>query len=182
MFFALWPDAGVRAALAHATHKAVRACGGRPVPEQKLHATLVFLGSVPESRIPELLTLGAGVAANIPAEHGSAPELVFDRIQCWGRSGVLVAATGTSIGPGQKLAGALADSLQRETSRIGLTPDLKPFRAHITLARKVGRPARPLSMQPVTWSLSEFALVESRTEPSGPVYTVLQTFPLRFTA
>jgi len=34
-------------------------------------------------------------------------------------------------------------------------------------------------MQSVLWSFTGFALVESRTESNGSVYTVLQTFPLQ---
>jgi 2'-5' RNA ligase len=178
VFFALWPDDGVRAALTHATHKAVRACGGRPIPAHNLHATLVFLGSIAESRIPQLVTAAAQAASNVRAQHGATAELVFDRIECWEKSSVLVAATSQVSGAGHALAGALVDSLHQETSRVGFAADLKPFRAHITLARKLGRPARSLSMHPVSWQVTGFALVESRTEPEGAVYGVLRTFSL----
>lgn len=178
MFFALWPDETLRAGVLHATHKAVRACGGRPVPPHNLHVTLLFLGTVAEARIPDLLSVGAMTAASADAGYQSTAELVFDRLACWQKSSVLVATTGQSSGAGHALANALADTLQRETARIGFAPDPKPFRAHITLARKVGRPARSLSMHPVSWQLREFALVESRTEPDGAVYSVFQTFPL----
>jgi 2'-5' RNA ligase len=33
-------------------------------------------------------------------------------------------------------------------------------------------------MEPVEWRFTAFALVESKTDPEGPVYTVLQSFPL----
>ncbi|HYL02781.1 MAG TPA: 2'-5' RNA ligase family protein, partial [Steroidobacteraceae bacterium] len=58
LFFALWPDAAQRTVLAHAVRKAVRNCGGRPVPAESLHVTLAFLGSVPESRMAELGAAG----------------------------------------------------------------------------------------------------------------------------
>jgi len=48
LFFALWPDEATREQLAHITRKAVRGSGGRPIPVENLHSTLVFLGSVPE--------------------------------------------------------------------------------------------------------------------------------------
>jgi 2'-5' RNA ligase len=32
----------------------------------------------------------------------------------------------------------------------------------------------------VEWRFAEFALVESRTDPEGPVYAVLQSYPLEF--
>src|SRR5205807_403857 len=72
LFFALWPDAGQRAALVHATRKAVRSSGGRPVPEESLHVTLAFLGSVPERRVAELQAIARRVAE---APEAGAPIL-----------------------------------------------------------------------------------------------------------
>ena len=62
VFFALWPSELARTTLGHATRKAVRSCGGRPVPEQSLHVTLVFIGSVALSRLAELGDIAARVA------------------------------------------------------------------------------------------------------------------------
>lgn len=174
----------MRTTFAHAAHKAVRASGGRPVPAHNLHTTLLFLGPVADSGISEVVALGTCAAAELVAAHpvgdpaASVADFVFDRIEFWKKPHVLVATTSTSSGAGHLLANNLASILQRETIRSGFTPDLKPFRAHVTIARKVSRSVRALSMHPVTWSLKEFALVVSRTEPDGPVYTVLQSFPL----
>jgi 2'-5' RNA ligase len=179
VFFALWPDEALRAALDHATHKAVRACGGRPVPVHNLHATLLFLGSIAESRLPDLGLIAEAVATDMRREPGTTAELVFNRIECWEKAAVLVATTSESSSEGHTLAGSLAEALRRETARIGIDADLKPFRAHITLARKVRRPGRSLSMHPVNWNLTGFALVESRTEPEGAVYRVLRAFFFR---
>jgi len=181
VFFALWPNDEVRAALAHATHKAVRASGGRPVPMHNLHATLLFLGSVVESRLPDLIAVGSRVASAseiIAARGESTPELIFERVEFWIKAHVLVATTPAPTGPAHALALALAAMLQRETSCLGLTPDLKPFRAHVTLARKVVRVSRALDMRAVCWGLDGFALVESRTDPEGAQYSVLESFVL----
>jgi RNA 2',3'-cyclic 3'-phosphodiesterase len=178
LFFALWPDEAPRVALVHATRKAVQDSGGRPVAEHNLHATLLFLGSVAESRVSEVARIGAQAARETLLAHDSSPELVFDRIELFQKAHVLVATTSVSSGSGHLVANALVGSLQRETTRAGFTPDLKHFRAHVTLARKAARPARAHSIRPVIWSLSDFALVASRTESSGSVYTVLETFPV----
>ena len=53
------------------------------------------------------------------------------------------------------------------------------FRPHVTLARKVYRPPRVMEIDPVTWSLADFVLVDSKTLPEGSVYTVLERFPFR---
>jgi RNA 2',3'-cyclic 3'-phosphodiesterase len=178
VFFALWPDDKLRTALTHATHKAVRACGGRPVPAHNLHTTLLFLGSIGESRIPDLVALAARTASEAVAGRGSTAELVFDHIECWEKSGVLVATTSASSGGGHALADALANRLQQEAIRIGFAPDLKPFRPHVTLARKVKRVRRQLRMHEVRWPVAGFALVESVTLAEGPLYGVLGSWNL----
>ena len=173
LFFGFWPDETQRTEFAHATRKAVRACGGRPVPAENLHATVLFVGSVLESRIPELTALAAHAVA-----HAQPLDLVFDQIEFWEKPRVLVATASTASAAGHVVADALNRTLQRETSRAGLHADLKPFHAHVTLARKVGRVTHEFAMQPVAWRLSELALIESRTDSAGPVYTVLESFPL----
>ncbi len=180
LFFALWPDEPLRAALVHATRKAVRHSGGRPVAEHNLHATLLFLGSVAESRVSEVAAFGAQAAAEtLVASASSFPAaFVFDRIELFQKAHVLVATTSAPSGSGHLVANALVGSLQRETSRAGFAPDLKPFRPHVTLARKVAFLKTVPRMEPVEWRCTAFALVESRTDPEGPVYTVLQSYPL----
>ena len=49
LFFALWPDEGVRAELARWTRALHAACGGRTTRADKLHLTLAFLGEVTSS-------------------------------------------------------------------------------------------------------------------------------------
>jgi RNA 2',3'-cyclic 3'-phosphodiesterase len=181
LFFALWPDEPSRVALVHATRKAVRHSGGRPVAEHNLHTTLLFLGSVAESRVSEVATIGARAAAETLVARDDfswPPGFVFDRIELWQKAHVLVATTSASSGGGHLVANALVGSLQRETSGAGFAPDLKPFRPHVTLARKVAFLRTVLRMEPVEWRIAGFTLVESRTDPDGPVYTVLQSYPL----
>lgn len=181
LFFAFWPDEPARAALVHATRKAVRHSGGRPVAEHNLHTTLLFLGSVGESRVSEVATIGARAAAETLGAHGEyplSPAFVFDRIELWQKAHVLVATASGSPDGGHSIANALVGILQRETGSAGFAPDLKPFRPHVTLARKVAFLKTVLRMEPVEWRFAGFALLESRTDPDGPVYTVLQSYPL----
>jgi 2'-5' RNA ligase len=172
LFFGFWPDEMQRTEFAHATRKAVRACGGRPVPVENFHATVLFLGSVLEALIPELTAIAMRTAAQV-----RPLDLVFDQVEFWEKPRVLVATTRSASAAGHAMAEALNRVLQRETSRAGLHSDVQPFHAHVTLARKVGRVTHALEMQPVRWRLSGLALIDSRTESAGPVYTVLESFP-----
>jgi 2'-5' RNA ligase len=187
LFFALWPDAEQRGALAHATRKSVRSCGGRPVPVQSLHVTLAFLGSVPEGRVPELDRIARRVADAFPA--AAQPLLLtFDRLVHWARPQILCALGTEEPGavqtPGEPRDGdaasapALSATLKNETAAAGFSPDLKPFRAHVTVARKVAHAPSVLALQPVLWRFHAFALIESRTDPAGPVYSVIESYLL----
>jgi RNA 2',3'-cyclic 3'-phosphodiesterase len=187
LFFALWPDAEQRGALHSATRKGVRSCGGRPVPVPSLHVTLAFLGAVPEGRVPELDRIARRVAEVFPA-GGQPLRLSFDRLAHWARTQLLCAlgtgepeAAQAAGGRGEAIAAGaprLAAALKNETAAAGFSPDLKPFRAHVTVARKVAHAPPTLALQPVLWSFDAFALIESRTDPTGPVYSVIESYLL----
>ena len=173
LFFALWPDSTLRERLARAVREAVHECGGRPVPLEQWHLTLAFLGAVPAARVVELAALAraAARAADVP-ETGL--ELSLGRLADWPQPQVrcvLPIEPAPALG---RLARALADVL----SAAGFVPDLKPFHAHVTVARKVTRPSAPRHLRVVHWRFERFALLESRTLPSGAVYSVVETYPL----
>ena len=172
LFFALWPDESQRAALAHAVAKAVRGCGGRPVAAANLHVTLAFIGSVPQPRVTELAAIARNVAAGCAQD---APlTLRLEQLAHWARPQILcVLATEASAG-----AHALAAALKDVTAAAGFTPDLKPFHAHVTVARKVLHAPGRHALRALTWCFDAFALVDSRTASSGPVYSVIESYPL----
>lgn len=178
LFFALWPDAEQRAALVHAAARIVRHCGGRPVPGESLHVTLAFLGSVPEPRLPELSAIAQRTVGTFPRD--ALPIAVsLETLEHWAKAQILTvlerkeAAQAAASG-----AAVLARILSSETAAAGFSPDLKPFRVHVTVARKVTRPPRSSAMRKVDWSFGAFALIESRTLAEGPVYSVVESFLL----
>jgi RNA 2',3'-cyclic 3'-phosphodiesterase len=172
LFFALWPDAAARAALAAATREAVSASAASAVPPQNLHATLAFLGSVPERRIAELEGLARRVAQSFVPQ--CPVMLQFDELAHWVGPKILVA-----LGAGESPAAqALAHVLKSETQAAGFAPDLKAFHAHVTLARKVARAPAVAMTRPVQWRFDAFALIESRTAADGAAYSVRQSYPL----
>ncbi len=172
LFFALWPDEASRVALAIATTAAVSACGGRAAAVQNLHATLAFLGRVPERRIGELKDIAGRIADTFVPE--CPLELQFDELAHWVGPKILVALSPIE----SPAAHALARHLKTVTQAAGFAPDLKPFHAHVTLARKIERlPVAPMA-HPVTWSFDGFALVESRASGAGAAYSIVQSYLL----
>jgi 2'-5' RNA ligase len=168
LFFALWPDPAMREAMMHATCDAARASGGRLVPAANLHVTLAFLGSVPEPRLKELAALARGAA------RPGHLELAFDHLEHW-RGAQLLCALPTEA---PATVAALARRIQDGLAASGFAPDLKPFRPHVTVVRKVSRPRRGEIIHPVVWTFTELALIESRTLPEGALYSVVESYPL----
>ena len=173
LFFALWPDEPMRQAMVRATRKAARSSGGRPVRADNLHVTLAFLGSVRQEQLAELAEIARQAAGPRP---GSGPALVlaFDHLEYWRAAQLLCALPGQA----PEAVGALARGLQDLLAGRGFAPDLKPFRPHVTVVRKVSRAGRLARMPQVVWSFTELALIESRTRPEGALYSVVESFPL----
>ncbi len=173
MFFALWPHQAEQRALAQATHKAAAASGGRPVPEASLHLTLAFLGSVPQARVPDLARIARETAAQFSGE-ARPPPLSFGALAHFAKAQVLVV-----LAREEPRLAALAARLKDLTAADGFCPDLKPFHAHVTVARKVVHAsAAARALRAVSWRCDGFALVDSRTEPAGPIYSVIESYPL----
>lgn len=145
----------------------------RTVPTQNFHLTLAFLGSVPEERVGAVGQVALSCAQAFSARGASAVTLVFDTVEHWRKAQVLCATARETPDVGVQLAEALKQSLVAE----GFAPDItKPFRPHVTLVRKAARAPREQSIRPVLWTFAEFALVHSRTDPAGSVYTVLKSY------
>jgi len=150
LFFALWPSEPARSALAKLALEVAARSGGRAVGAEKLHLTLAFLGDTPRERIPAAVE----AARCIDARCFLA---IVDRVGSFARAGV--AWAGMSAPPP-----ALAELAARLSSRLReaqFVLDKRPFAAHATLARRIGRsiPAEPID--PIEWDATRFALVES---------------------
>jgi 2'-5' RNA ligase len=73
----------------------------------------------------------------------------------------------------------LVAQLQQGLIACGYPPEERPFQAHITLLRKIRRPPEVEQLDsPLSWPVSEFVLVESRTLPQGAEYRILRQWPL----
>lgn len=161
LFFALWPDDAVRAALAEWATTLHRACGGRPTRPGNLHMTLAFLGDTELARCTELKRVAGGV---MPRRF----ELRVDQPGYWKHN--RIAWAGASENPPELagMVGALREALTEASFRF----DAKPFVAHVTLLRKATPPAEMPLLPPIVWRGNGFALVRSVPGARGSDYVV----------
>lgn len=129
------------------------------------HLTLAFLGGVPIERL---------VAARRAADSVSLRpfELKLDRIGYFRRARTLW--VGPSQTPPQLTE--LFDALWLALVAEGFPREPKPFRPHLTLARKA-REVQSIDSRPVTWAVSDWVLAESNTHPDGARYTIVERWP-----
>jgi 2'-5' RNA ligase len=170
LFFAFWPDPYQQAALAEATRRVVERSGGRGVPAENLHVTLVFLGSVPEHEIDRVERTAADVAQEV--SPGPA-QVALDMLDYWKKPRVVCLTTQQ---PANAQALRIADLLTQRLTTAGFAPDPRPFRPHVTLVRKASRGSLD-TLSPLLWTFREFSLIESQTGPSGSVYRCRARFP-----
>jgi 2'-5' RNA ligase len=172
LFFALWPDDRLRNRLAAAAAPALAQVAGIPVPPGNLHVTLAFLGQTPASMLVSLMELGG---------QGPLPSvaLEFGRIEYWAKPKVLVAIPRTTPEAGQVIVGRLWAGLEA----LGFVREVRPWRPHLTLARRIHRPPpENLELAAVETNGDEpawrLALVESSAHPDGARYRPLADWPL----
>jgi RNA 2',3'-cyclic 3'-phosphodiesterase len=170
LFFALRPDESSREALSSAASEALRLSRGRAVPPENWHVTLAFLGSVPSDRVSSLVTVAGSVSL---ATSDPTLSLIFDRIEYW-RSAELLCA----VAQRESVVAGFVGVLRERLASAFFAPDLKPFRAHVTLMRKVAPIQAPLRMTPTEWTFRQFALCESQTRATGSIYSVVESWPL----
>jgi 2'-5' RNA ligase len=166
LFFALWPDDGVRARL----HKVgIELLGKRIkwVPPANLHLTLAFAGMVTAPVRQCLETAAADI-------HCPAFDLSIGPVGHWARPRILWTAPVHTPPALWALAGLLKTTLED----CGLQTETRPYLPHITLARKIDRPPAGTHTDPVDWSIRHFCLVESVTGPTAASYRILNTWRL----
>jgi 2'-5' RNA ligase len=74
----------------------------------------------------------------------------------------------------------LAAVVVKATAHVGVDPEDRPFRGHITLARwRHGPTPRCGGRVDARWSVNEVTLVESKTSSHGARYETIMRVPLR---
>ena len=175
LFFALQPEPGQKAALAERAAPLAAQLEAQVVPAENIHATLCFIGAVAAGDLEKLKSVAA-------AQHMRGVALHFDTLEYWQKPRVLCATGGENANLAPVLE--LADSLGRGAQAAGFHPDIKPFRPHLTLARKITRARAAQCEWPQTFAppllvrCDRFVLMESRRGESGSIYSVVDSWPL----
>jgi 2'-5' RNA ligase len=166
LFFALWPDAALAETLLRLGSPLAEP-PARPVSAANLHLTLVFLGSVTGAVRDCLIAEAARIRC--------APfTLRLDGFGHYPRPKVLWLGCESIPATLEHLVQVLQD-VQRS---CGLTPEARPFAAHVTLAREQPRRTLPPLVTPIEWPVSAFHLAESVTGSEGTRYRRLASWPL----
>ncbi|MCC6867781.1 MAG: RNA 2',3'-cyclic phosphodiesterase [Burkholderiales bacterium] len=166
-FFALIPDSAVRERLLALAREIARRSRGRVVSAEHLHLTLAFLGDVSLARVPDLRAIGD----RLP--HVAAT-LAFDTLGAWRASGVAWIAPSHVPDEITALHAALNTALRA----AGFAIEDRPFRPHVTLARRCVQPPPRGPTAPIVWNVGVLSLVGSELRPDGPRYTTLAQWPL----
>ncbi|MGZ4606354.1 MAG: RNA 2',3'-cyclic phosphodiesterase [Blastococcus sp.] len=179
LFFAVDPPEQARADLRRALAP-LQGAPGEPhwTAPDRWHLTLLFLGTVPDARLPDVL------AAAGPALAGTPPMSL--RLAGGGRFGSLRRPQVVWVGLDGDVAALieLAERLRAAVRGLDLPVEDRPFRAHLTLGRwRAGRPADGTLSQRLTgyrgpaWPVAEVRLMESHLGRDAR-YEAVATWPV----
>ncbi len=132
-------------------------------PPRNLHITTKFVGEWPEERLAELKSSLGGLPSRQPIaiaiqKLGFFPNPHSPRV-FW-----------AGVHAGDDLT-ALARDTEQALAPLGIAKEQRPYSPHLTLARIKTPGKQPALLQAV-------AKLQSRTAPTGSVYTKLAEFPL----
>ena len=148
LFIALWPPQAVREQIVAWQAQWQWPPKASVVAPERLHLTLHFLGDVAPERIRDL----GYVLEPIRAQHFA---LHFVRSENW-KDGVVVMRPEHVPTQLRGLHGRIGLAL----SGIGMAPEPRPYRAHVTLARRADGAVPPPGPADVHWSVQDgFVLV-----------------------
>ncbi|HQN64685.1 MAG TPA: RNA 2',3'-cyclic phosphodiesterase [Methylophilus sp.] len=167
VFFALWPQAKARQALHKLALGIQPLCKGRVMVADNLHLTLLFLGEVERTRLPQLMQIAGNV---------SAPAFAFalDKLAFWRHNRIAYAAPQVTVPALVELASALRQQLKG----AGELEKSEKFAAHVTLIRNAAKALESQAITPIAWAADSFVLVESVSTEKGVRYQILHKWPL----
>ncbi|HXQ12200.1 MAG TPA: RNA 2',3'-cyclic phosphodiesterase [Caulobacteraceae bacterium] len=151
--------------------------GARWRPPESLHITLRFFGEIIETTADDL-------DAELDRIAGAPLVIALEGVGSFDDSGV-VRAVWAGVAPDPALE-RLARRCVRAARRVGLPPDTRPWRPHLTLAYlNRGEPARVAAwieaqglLRSPPFACSAFGLYSSRLGRGGSTYRLERSYPL----
>lgn len=166
LFFALWPEQHVRAALTAATDRLLQIhhADGRRLRPDRYHMTLQFLGDIPADQREEVVTRASDAAARVGSP---AFDLVLDHAGGFPNARVWWLAPETPPDGLRSLWDGLGTALLRAGQKAKASPGFSP---HLTILRDVGTRLPTTPVDPVRWRIDRFVLIDS--QPPKPYKVV----------
>jgi len=167
LFFALWPPVSVQEYLYTQFNKKLSSWQGRQIAVSNLHLTLLFLGNVGRLQQDCLESLASQI--RLPAFNLNLQLLTYHRKQqmLWLEPDRI---------PDALLQ--LVDQLHEVAQKCEIRRDIFPFKAHMTIMKKIRKPPDMTEISPYSWPVHDFVLVASKTLQDGAEYQVIKTWPL----
>lgn len=166
LFFALWPDHGLRSRFSSLASTLLEHGGQQHHPDD-LHMTLVFLGSVATEQYVCIEQVGDAIQLE-------PFTLYLDQVDYWERPRILFLGSGKKTAP----LTALVQNLQSELMRCGFEPEKRVYKPHITLVRKAKQRQALRYIDRIEWPVSEFVLAGSSAGEKFPRYQVIRRWSL----
>ena len=164
VFIALWPEPAVRHLLREWRDAWDWPRSASRVRTERLHITLHFLGNIERERLPQIMD-----GLQVPF---TPFELAFGHAELW-PGGIAVLAPDAVPPAFPELHAALGAALLQ----LGIEPEARKYKPHVTLARRAGGVSTPAQGPAVHWPITGYALMESKMGPDGG-YTILRAYPL----
>lgn len=154
LFVGLWPRREEVATLVAQQQRWQWPKGSSIVEQHRLHLTLHFLGNIDYVRLAEIT---AGI--RVPFEPF---DLSFTHAEVWPQGIAVIGATPVPE-PLRTLHSRLAEALRK----LSLPLEMRPFRPHVTLARRAEGASPPREPFRLSWRVDSYVLVESVLGPDG---------------
>lgn len=182
LFLAVEPDEETKSLLAQMLARAFDdewPLPGRLSPPDNWHVTVRFLGSVDDVTLDRLLAGLDGARSTEPGWPGGPI-----RIELWGVGAFPRPDNATVLWVGVESEALinLAESIEDLATAIGVAPEDRPYKPHLTLSRI--RPPQDLSdLVAVDWGRLRFTvdrltLFRSQHETGGVTYQALERFDI----
>lgn len=165
IFLALLPDESVVRKIKQRAIKCFSDCQGRVLQKSNWHITLAYFGA---SDAKNQICIEEQ-ADNIKAKPF---ELSLSKCGFWKKPAVAWLAPSEIPNELRQLA----FDTQQNLIPCGYKPEDRDYNPHITLVRKAKQSPSIIEIEPISWFVNKFCLVESKTEAEGARYTILKTW------